>query len=246
MIRRIVFVLALVCISTTTASATMGAKRNFVSIVTATHPLAFFRFETPNGSSVVGSATYKAAGGVSATTHSAPIGIADNHALAFNGTDGFVDTTFQGGITTAASMMAWVKLAVAPAGVGHIDYVAGESQSGNDFDLQFENDNRLRFYTAAGSNLSFGPDATTLVNKWHMIVATMDIGTGARAIYWDGKSVATDNGGGNPNKTTEFSAGASKVFSGRYFDGSIDEVAVWNRALSAAEVVAIYGSTHAH
>jgi MSHA biogenesis protein MshQ len=223
----------------------MGAKRfDFVWNVKASHPLAFFRFESPSGASVVGTTTYKATGGVSTET-GAPIGVDGNRALLFDGTDGYVDTTLQGGITTKASMMAWVDLAVAPSGVGHIDYVAGESQSGNDLDVQFESDNRLHFYTAAGSNLSFSPDATTLVNKWHMIVVTLDIGTGARAIYWDGKVVATDNGGGNANKTTEFSVGESKVFTGRYFDGGIDEVALWNRALSASEVAAIYASTRA-
>jgi hypothetical protein len=246
-IRRIACVVALLCSLTATASASSGLKHvDFVTKVKASHPLAFFRFESPSGSSVVGTATYKATGGVSATANGAPIGISGNHALSFDGTDGFVDTTTQGGITTAATMMVWVKLAVAPAGVGHIDYVAGESQNGNDLDLQFESDNRLHFYTAAGSNLSFSPDATTLVDKWHMIVATMDLGTGARALYWDGKVVATDSGGGNPNKTSEFSVGESKVFTGRYFHGSIDEVALWNRALSSSEVSAIYAATRAN
>jgi hypothetical protein len=246
-IRRIVYVLALICFSTSVASATMGLKHSdFVSKVTATHPLAYFRFEAPSGASVVGSTTYKAAGGVTATANGAPIGIDGNHALSFDGTDGFVDTTQQGGITTSASMMAWVKLAVAPAGVGHIDYVEGESESGNDLDLQFESDNRLHFYTAAGSNVSYLPDASTLVDTWHMIVATMDTVSGARAIYWDGKAVAKDSGGGNVSKTSEFSVGESKVFTGRFFHGSIDEVAIWNRALRASEVAALYASTQPH
>lgn len=225
----------------------MGIKQvDFVAKVTASRPLAYFRFEGPSGTSVVGSATYKATGGVSATAKGAPIGIAGNHGLSFDGTDGLVDTTMQGGITTSASMMAWVKLAVAPAGVGHIDYVEGESQSGNDLDLQFESDNRLHFYTAAGSNVSFLPDASTLVDTWHMIVATMNTVSGARAIYWDGKVVATDSGGGNVDKTSEFSVGESKVFTGRFFHGSIDEVAIWNRALRASEVAALYASTKTH
>jgi hypothetical protein len=41
-----------------------------------------------------------------------------------------------------------------PALESRFDYVAGISQSGNDFDLQFETDNALRFYTAAGSNVA--------------------------------------------------------------------------------------------
>jgi hypothetical protein len=79
-----------------------------------------------------------------------------------------------------------------------------------------------------------------------MIVATMDTVSGARAIYWDGKAVATDSGGGNVNKTSEFSVGESKVFTGRFFHGGIDEVAIWNRALRASEVAALYWSTQPH
>jgi hypothetical protein len=40
--------------------------------------------------------------------------------------------------------------------------------------------------------------------------------------------------------------GESKFFTGRFFDGGIDEVAIWNRALRASEVAAIYGSIHVH
>jgi len=246
-IRRIVFVFALVCVSTTTASATMGIKHvGFVATVTASHPLAFFRFERTTGTSIVGPATYKPVGGVSVTAIGAPIGIDGNHALMFNGIDGFVDTTLLGEIGAAGSMMAWVKLEKLPANLGHIDYICGESQSGNDFDLQFESDNRLHFYTASGSNVSYAPDAATLLDTWHSIVATADFVNGARAIYWDGKMVASDSGGGNQTKTTEFSVGESKFFTGRFFDGGIDEVAVWNRALRASEVAAIYGSRLAH
>jgi hypothetical protein len=43
--------------------------------------------------------------------------------------------------------------------------VAGESQNGSDLDLQFE---------AAGGHPTYTPAPATLVNQWHMIVATMD------------------------------------------------------------------------
>jgi hypothetical protein len=52
-----------------------------------------------------------------------------------------------------------------------------------------------------------------------------------------------DQGPSQPNKTSQFTIGASTVFGGRFFDGSIDEVALWNRSLSAAEVAAIYKYT---
>jgi hypothetical protein len=224
------------------ASAQTGAPAGFVGAVEATHPIAFFRFETTSGHSEVGPETYKTVGGASVVT-GAPIGVASDMALAFDGTDGYVATTVKGGIQTAGSMMAWVRLAILPANAPHILYVGGESESGNDFDIQFEGDNALHFYTAAGSNLMYAPKPSTLVNQWHMIVVTADFGSGTRAIYWDGAPVAKDAGGGTPNKTSAFSIGESTVFRGRYFNGAIDEAALWKRALTAGEVSAIYAAT---
>ncbi len=224
------------------AVAQTPAPVGFIQVVEATHPIAFFRLEATSGHSEVGAETDKTAGGASVVA-GAPIGAASNMALALDGTDGYVDSTFKGGIQTAGSMMAWVRLAILPGNAPHILYVAGESETGNDFDLQFEGDNAVHFYTAAGSNLMYAPTPSTLVNQWHMIVATADFTTAARAIYWDGALVAKDAGGGIANKTSEFSIGASTVFRGRYFNGVIDEVALWKRALTAAEVSAIYAST---
>jgi hypothetical protein len=224
------------------AGAQTPAPVGFVQVVEATHPIAFFRLEATSGHSEVGAETDKTVGGASVVA-GAPTGAASDMALALDGTDGYVDTTFKGGIQTAGSMMAWVRLAILPANAPHILYVGGESESGNDFDIQFEGDNALHFYTAAGSNLMYAPPPPSLVNQWHLIVVTADFTSAARAIYWDGALVAKDAGGGNPNKTAEFSIGESTVFRGRYFNGAIDDVALWKRALSAAEVSAIYAST---
>jgi hypothetical protein len=139
-------------------------------------------------------------------------------------------------------MMAWVNLAALPSDAGHFFYIEGESQNGNDLDLQIETDNQLKFYTAAGGHLTYVPAAGSLINQWHMVVVTLDTATHTRVIYWDGKQVATDHGGGEAGKTGLFSVGASTVFSGRYFKGGIAETALWNRALRASEVTAIYAT----
>ena len=92
------------------------------------------------------------------------------------------------------------------------------------------------------SGANYTPTAAGLVHRWHMIVATLDTRTQVRALYWDGKPAAKDNGGGKPNKTSVFSIGESTVFRGRYLNGSVEEVALWNRAISATEVAAIYAA----
>lgn len=47
-----------------------------------------------------------------------------------------------------------------------------------------------------------------------------------------------DKGAGKNGKTNEFSIGEGKVFRGRYFTGSIADVALWSRTLTAQTVAA--------
>jgi hypothetical protein len=93
--------------------------------------------------------------------------------------------------------------------------------------------------------VSYAPDPNTLVNQWHMIVATMDSAAPNKALYWDGQPVAGDQNPNSPKKTGQFTIGESPVFTGRFFHGGIDEVAIWDRALSAADVAALYKASTA-
>ena len=223
--------------------AAIHAQADFVATVVSSHPIAYYRLDAASGKSQVGATTYKPEGAVAIAAPGAPVGAAVSKFAKLDGRTAYFLTTQAGGITTAASIMAWVNLAELPSKAGHFFYVAGESESGNDLDIQFENDNVLRFYTAGGGNLSYAAPPATLVNQWHLIVATLDTVSGARAIYWDGKPAATDKGGGRPGKTNAFNIGYSTVFTGRFFHGGIQEVALWNRTLKTNEVAAIYNAS---
>lgn len=225
------------------AAVQVAAQTDFASTVTATKPIAYFRLDATSGKSEIGSSTWKPQGGVSAAQGGAPTGASAYVNL--DGQSGWIETTQKGGVGAAASIMAWVNLSDLPSKARHILYVAGESQSGNDLDLQFEQDDVLRFFTAGGGRVEFAPPPATLLNSWHMILATLDTASKARVIYWDGRPVAKDMGGGQPNKTSEFSIGASTVFGGRWFKGGMQDVALWNRALKATEVAAIYAAAGA-
>ena len=159
-----------------------------------------------------------------------------------NTTPQYAATGLSGGIPGTGSIMAWVNLTALPSASGAIFYVAGESQYGNDLDVQFQNDNHLYFYTGSGENTSYTPSPTNLVGSWHMIVATYTGGvSGSRDIYWDGSLAASFSGAVNAaSKTTAFNIGYSTVFTGRDFNGMIADVAAWNSQLSATQVSNIY------
>jgi hypothetical protein len=235
------------------ASATIAGNKaillppptDYISVVLSTTPIAYFRLEAANDTSQVNGYTSTFQGGTTLATPGAPICEANNHNVSLNGaTNSIVNTSLSGGVTTAGSIAAWVNLAALPSAFNRLLYIAGESHLANDFDLQFTTDNFVRFYVSDdGINVGYQPNSTTLVGQWHMIVATFDSSTNTENLYWDGKLVATANNTVITNKTAQFAIGASNVFSGRNFDGGIDEVTVWNTALTATQVSAIYGAS---
>ncbi|MDE3197961.1 MAG: putative Ig domain-containing protein, partial [Acidobacteriota bacterium] len=211
---------------------------DFPTYVDSLQPLAYFRLNANSGTRYAGSYSFTdSTTGATLTTPGAPITGTQVQATTLDGVSGQVTTTLSGGIATAATVMAWINLAQLPSVSGNTQYIAGESQNGNDFDLDFTTDNVLRFYTtSAGANLSFTPNPLSLAGQWHFVAATFDNGTGARAIYWDGVLVASDSTQSIPNKTGAFNIGESPVFTGRFFRGAIEEVAVWNKALTATQM----------
>lgn len=223
-----------------TPSVAPGGQVDFDQTAKGTQPLAYYRLAATNGASEIGTTTYASTGGVTVSSSGLLSGLADTQFAVLNGKDGWIKTTQMGGIDKTGSIMAWVNLATLPSKGGHFYYVAGESQSGNDFDIQFETNDALRFYTSGGGNVAYTPDPATLVNQWHMIVATMDCVAPNKTLYWDGKAVASDQSGNTPRKSSQFSIGESTVFTGRFFNGGISEVALWNRVLSPAEVATLY------
>lgn len=219
------------------------AKADFVSTVDSTNPLAYFRLETANGSSQVNGYTTTYQNGASVASPGIATGEPSNNYVSLNNaSQQYVSTSLSGGVNTAGSIMAWVNLAELPSTAGTYFYVAGESQIGNDFDLQFQNDNNLYFYTSGGSSVEYTPNSSTLLGQWNMIVATFNATTNTQDIYWNGQLVASGNVGSNTNKQGAFWIGASSVFGSRYLDGDIDEVGVWNYDLSATQVTQLYDS----
>lgn len=211
---------------------------DFVTAVTASKPLAYYRLDATAAETDAGA--YEAQGGASVGSACAPIGISGNQCIVLDGKTGWIRTTQKGGIAGATTILAWVNVAQLPSKGDHNYYVAGISEVGNDLDLQLETDDTFRFFTSGGGSLAYKPIASLLTGHWHMLVATFDTNAQKRAIYWDGRLVAHDNVAAMPDKKEAFSIGNSTYFTERFFNGSIDEVALWDRAVSPAEVASIY------
>jgi Concanavalin A-like lectin/glucanases superfamily len=135
---------------------------------------------------------------------------------------------------SAASIVAWIRLDIQPSTAGRIFYIAGRSQLGNDMDLQIDTDNILRFYTSNGGSVA-APAALPL-HQWVMVAASFGA-SNERSLYIDGRLVSKDTPGvHSANSNTGFYIGYTPVFPGRWFQGAIDEVAVFNNIVGDAQV----------
>lgn len=166
-------------------------------------------------------------------------------AFSLNGTNAFVQVAHNDVFdpTTAGSQDAWVLFNQTPA-TSHTMEIIGQGSFGRDFDLQADTDNIFRFYIGSGNAGSVFASSTTVIQTgvWYHVAGTWD--SSAIKIYVNGALEGT-----NPttNIVREPSGeplmiGNQPFFGPRLFNGLIDEAEVFNRALTASEVAAIYNA----
>jgi hypothetical protein len=166
-----------------------------------------------------------------------------NGCLVFNGVNNSVQ--INNPVVNDFSIAFWVKTSQTAStpqwynGAGLVDGDAPENA--NDFGVAL-----------VGGKLGFGignPDTTILstmsINDgaWHHCVATRQQATGVIELYVDGNlqaSATVNRNSLNASAHLLFGAIAS---GGGYFNGSLDEVKIFSRALSSNEVAALYYSS---
>lgn len=163
------------------------------------------------------------------------------NSLDLDGVNDYVQTSFPGITGTAPrSVEAWIKLSVTTdpnaGGVQQIITDWGVFATGSRFTFNVLWNNAIRL-EVSGSGLS----GTIAVNdgQWHHVVGVYDPNaTNQLALYVDG---VLDNTGNIPTPINTASGNmriGQRVDGARHFDGSIDEVRIWNIPLSQAQVQA--------
>jgi len=200
--------------------------------------VGYWRFETGADSTVNGYTGSFLDNAVVGGTGSGPslLGIADNHAALFDGSGDGVLTNLAGQVTfaTAGTIVAWIYLNEQPSASGRTLYIAGRSQVGNDMDFQVDPDNIMHFYTTSGGGVV--APAPLPLKQWVMVAASFDTNVNARKLYIDGNLVGNDQPGIHSANSAPFSIGYSTVWGNRWFPGAIDEVAIFDRALTDIEI----------
>ncbi|MBL0264457.1 MAG: LamG domain-containing protein [Leptospiraceae bacterium] len=162
-------------------------------------------------------------------------GVTDK-AFNFDGGSDEVTNTFSFALGSAASFSAWVS----PADLSNPSYSILKRGAVPEFQLMFLDDVTLRFTvnTSSGGvlDLDLVIDPVDFIDEWNLVTAVYD-GANMR-LYLNGEEWDFQPKTGTLTSSTGFSVGNDA--SGNYFDGDIDDVRVYNRALTAAQVYALY------
>jgi len=157
----------------------------------------------------------------------------------FDGDNDYIEIrndTFDG--LTTVTFEAWVKfnslvgkenqqtiISALKSGTAHYFTVMKQSNSGNS----------LHAYVNAADYANIKANTSIIANRWHHVAVTKDSSTAT--LYLDGQALGSDTCSG-PMDTNLGSTGigAQDSLPTRELNGTIDEVVIWNRSLSASEI----------
>jgi prepilin-type N-terminal cleavage/methylation domain-containing protein len=166
------------------------------------------------------------------------------YAGAFDGSTNSISLPTSGGLTGVASagtIAAWINYSVATDTALTILDIGGTGSHG--LILFGANGSANRPYFQFGTGVTTAAvwvvGVTVPVNTWHFVAATWS--AAGASIYYDGSLAVTTTT--VPSITVSGTAYiGSNGGTQRYMNGDIDDLRVYNRALSAAEVLALYNA----
>ena len=94
--------------------------------------------------------------------------------------------------------------------------------------------------TSGGSHIISSPPGIAQANVFQHVALTYDKTTGSAVLYYNGAAVATANLGSLTLQTTTDLALGRRISDGEFYSGLLDEISLYNRALSSNEIAAIY------
>lgn len=161
-----------------------------------------------------------------------------NNTLEFDGTDDFVNVPNNSLFNIpAVSIEAWVYWTGSGAAV---EFITAKATEELEIHTGGSGANSLRFIPTTAVYLD-APTGSFLPNQWNHIACVYDPSTSLGEIYINGIATGAVNNGANPLTTpittsaTDFRLGARSDNSS-FFNGRLEELRLWNRALSPSEI----------
>lgn len=216
----------------------------YSDLIIADEPISYWRLGEPSGTTADDAMNLNDGVYVNVPTF-AQTGAIQNDAdtaVLFNGTNEYVSLPSFSSIpfgTAPCTLEAWIKPTTHAASRGIIGY---GSRASNDA----ANYIRLGSSTALAwvwQNNDFSVTVANLSGRWHHVVGTWDLIT--RKLYLDGFQIGGDN---TPARVPNWALGNGFIGAFvnttdtivEFFDGAIDEVAIYDYALTAEQILEHY------
>ena len=154
-------------------------------------------------------------------------------AFSFDGADDYVDLGNWFNLQTF-TLALWIN--ARPTQQTYADILDNNHNGSANWVIQYQNSGLQFAWGAAGvSGITFSLTADT----WQLLTITVDT-NGTHRLYLDGSLAGSVTGGPIAYNGGQFLRIGRWGGGGRYFNGRIDEFAVWNRAISSNEVSTLY------
>ncbi len=149
-------------------------------------------------------------------------------------------------LTNSLTIEGWIR----PRGDSYIIFWRGDNRPGLDpYYLSMQDNHTLRFGICDANNNAALVDTTLNYSSWTHVAATLDGGTGTLSIYTNGVLAAQTSssvrpfGNLEPDQSPGIGIGNLNDGGNSFpFIGDIDEISLYNRALSSTEIAAIYNA----
>jgi hypothetical protein len=172
-------------------------------------------------------------------------------AFSFNGSNSRAEVADSSSLAFTASFTieGWIKLNALPSSGNHAEIMfRGADGSPTPYSLSVESDGTLQFQVTPSGGDNNSALATLIpTGQWTHVAATLDDATGLMSVYVNGALVAQTTTDVRPFATLPSSdnpgvgiGNANGSSTNDPFNGLIDELSVYNRALTPGEVLGIY------
>ena len=164
---------------------------------------------------------------------------------AFNGSSSYISASIpflNARVTSAVSL--WIKYTDTGAYRSVFNDYSNNANFNHNIIVNQPSTGNLRFFSAYGGNTGYkiieSSGLTLNDGNWHHIVSTVDLSTNTLTGYVDGVSVGNVTVSTNAWTGTTQNLQIGRQEAGAYFNGSIDQIRIYNSALSAADVSKLY------
>jgi hypothetical protein len=210
----------------------------------ATSLIGYWNFEEGSGATALDSSGNALNGAISNAVHTA--GRVGNYALDFNGSNSFVEVAYSPLLNPdSVSIALWFKprsgqqvyadILDKGHGLGTDPYFGG-------YVLQYDglSPSIGAWYGNGSTFAGVSPGGSYTDDQWHFLVA--NLGAAEIALYMDGQLIAKEAGAGPiVDNNSSLYIGRHRYL-GRYFNGLIDDVRIFDGPLSQADVTQLYHS----